>query len=79
MSCRFKNILGESGKGVHSIRIFNISVVDVLLTFLIAYLTKGNCNYFIVLAIWFILGIILHHIFCVKTTIGQLIFGSSLY
>ena len=75
MSCPFKNILGEPGKGIHSFRLFNISVVDVLLTVLLAYLTKGNRNFFIVLLFWFILGIILHHIFCVKTTIGKIIFG----
>jgi len=73
---KFSNILGEPGKGVHSIRIFNISVVDVLLTFVLAYFTKGDNNYWFVLLIWFLVGIILHHLFCVKTTIGKIIFGN---
>lgn len=33
--CKYKNILGEPGKGVHSYRIFNIAIVDVLLTLIL--------------------------------------------
>jgi len=36
--CKYKNILGDPGKGVHSFRIFNIAIVDVLLTILAAYI-----------------------------------------
>ena len=36
--CKYKNILGEPGKGVHSYKIFNISMVDVILTLLVAYI-----------------------------------------
>ena len=75
MSCPFKNILGEPGKGIHSIRVFDIAIVDVLLTVLLAYLTKGNRNFFVVLLFWFVVGILLHHVFCVKTKIDILIFG----
>ena len=35
--CRYKNALGKPGKGIHSFRIANIAVADVLLTFLLAY------------------------------------------
>jgi hypothetical protein len=28
MFCKYKNIFGEEGKGVHSYRIFNIAIVD---------------------------------------------------
>jgi hypothetical protein len=73
-SCPFKNLLGESGKGIHSIRVFGLAAVDVLLTVLLAYLTKGNRNFFLVLLFWVTLGIILHRVMCVDTTIGNLIF-----
>lgn len=74
--CKYKNILGEPGKGVHSIRLFNISVIDVLLTFLLAWginrLIGGNIStYYIVLIFSFVLGIVLHDLFCVETTIGR--------
>lgn len=76
--CKYKNILGEPGKGVHSIRLFGVAIVDVLLTFLLAfvinYFIGGNFKmYLIVLIFSFSLGIILHEIFCVKTTIGKLL------
>ena len=76
--CKYKNILGEPGKGIHSIRLFGVSVIDVLLTFLLAfvinYFIGGNFKmYLIVLIFSFSLGIILHEIFCVKTTIGKLL------
>ena len=30
--CKYKDILGKPGQGVHSYRIFNIAIVDVILT-----------------------------------------------
>jgi len=30
--CKYKNYFGEPGKGVHSYRIFNIAMVDVIQT-----------------------------------------------
>ena len=35
--CKYKHALGIPGKGVHSIRIKNIAIVDVLLSILMAY------------------------------------------
>ena len=36
--CQYKNIFGEPKKGIHAYRIFNIAIVDLLLTIFIAYL-----------------------------------------
>jgi len=71
--CKYKNILGEPGKGVHSIRLFGVSVVDVILTFVLAWIINRfvQTNYFVVLIFCFSLGIILHKIFCVNTTIAK--------
>uniref|UniRef100_A0A6C0I8R7 Uncharacterized protein n=1 Tax=viral metagenome TaxID=1070528 RepID=A0A6C0I8R7_9ZZZZ len=71
--CKYANILGEPGKGIHSIRLFNIAVVDVLATFLLAGVINHfvKANYFVVLILCFLLGIILHELFCVETTIGK--------
>jgi len=75
--CKYKNILGEPGKGIHSYRIFNIAIFDVLSTiigaFIISRLFKLPFGY--TLLFLFLLGIFLHHIFCVKTTIDKVIFG----
>ena len=46
---KYKDILGRPNEGVHSFRIFNIAIVDVLLTILAAYIlsifTKFNLIY----------------------------------
>lgn len=74
--CKYKDILGEPGKGVHSFRIFNIAIVDVLLTIIAAYILSILTRLSIVhsLILMFILGIISHRIFCVRTTIDKLLF-----
>ena len=73
--CNYKDIFGKPGQGVHSFRIFNIAIVDVLLTILAAYILSIFTNYKLVYTIlfMFILGIISHRLFCVKTTIDKLL------
>jgi hypothetical protein len=76
--CKYKSVFGEPGKGPHSYRIFNIAIVDVLFTILFAWLISlvFNTTTFIYnLIILFLLGIIMHRMFCVRTTIDKLIFG----
>ena len=78
MLCQYKDILGKPGQGIHSYRIFNIAYVDVLFTIIgayIIYLFFPKINYFVILISLFILGIILHKIFCVRTTIDKYLFG----
>lgn len=75
--CKYKNYFGEPGKGVHSYRIFNIAIVDVVMTLIgaliISYLSGIK---FIWTALGlFILGILLHRVFCVRTTLDKAIFG----
>lgn len=78
MLCQYKNILGKPGQGIHSYRIFNIAIVDVLFTIIgayIIYLFLPKINYFVILILLFLLGVILHKIFCVRTTIDKYLFG----
>lgn len=74
---KFKDIFGKEGEGVHSIRIFNIAIVDVLLTILGGLLISCliKINFWIIFIILIIIGIILHRLFCVNTTINKMIFG----
>jgi hypothetical protein len=77
MLCRYNNIFGEIGKGIHSYRIFDIAIIDVLLTILISYIIiiiNPSYCYFRILLILFTTGIILHRVFCVRTTIDKLLF-----
>jgi hypothetical protein len=77
MYCKYKDFFGEVNTGIHSYRVFNIAIMDVIFTFLAAfiiYLAMPKYNYFIILFFLFLSGIILHHMFCVKTTIDKLLF-----
>lgn len=80
MLCKYKNILGKPGEGVHSYRIFNIAIVDTLLTVLLGFIIhfffpKISLIYTFIFV--FALGIVAHHIFCVRTTVDKAIFGSK--
>ena len=74
--CKYKNILGEPGKGIHSYRLFGVAIADVTMTVIAAALISYFLKYSFIttLIILFILGIVLHKIFCVKTTIDKLLF-----
>ena len=77
MLCQYRNLFGKVGEGVHSYRIANLAVVDILLTVLGAFLIHlafPVYHFGYILLALFLLGIILHRIFCVRTTIDKLIF-----
>jgi hypothetical protein len=78
--CKYKNIFGEPGKGVHSYRLFGVAIVDVILTIIAAFIISYFFKYsFIkVLIILFILGIFFHRLFCVRTTIDKLLFPENI-
>lgn len=74
--CKYKDLIGKAGEGIHSYRLFNIAILDVLVTIIIAYIIHFFVpyNFTTVLIFLFLLGIILHRIFCVRTTIDKLLF-----
>ena len=79
MLCQYKNILGKPNEGVHSHRIFGYAFVDILLTIIVAYYAhkyygKGK-DLGMFIAGSFLLGIIVHRIFCVNTKLNVQIFG----
>ena len=77
--CKYKNMLGEPNKGVHSYRLFGVAIADVIMTIIaaaiIAYFRKQS--FISVLLFLFLLGIVLHRIFCVRTTIDKLLFPNA--
>ncbi len=76
--CRYKDIFGRPNEGGHSYRIFNIAIVDVVFTIIGAFLISRwfDISFWKSLVGLFILGIILHKLFCVRTTIDKLLFSS---
>ena len=72
--CKYKNALGRPGKGIHSFRIANIAVVDVLLTFVLAYVLwvlLEKYSYWVILYCCFLAAVVLHRMFCVKTPVDK--------
>ena len=79
MFCKHSEIFGKVNEGIHSYRIFNIAIIDGIFTFIGAYFLNiyifTKYQYYQVLLGLFILGIIFHRLFCVKTTIDKLLFN----
>ena len=74
MLCKYKDILGKPKTGIHSYRIFNIAIADLIIaSLIISYFFKFN--FWITLIILFLLGIILHSIFCVRTIVDKILFS----
>lgn len=74
--CQYKDIFGRPREGAHAYRIFDIAVVDVAATVVVAYVIARVFGF----AFWkslvalFIVGIISHRAFCVRTTVDKWIF-----
>ena len=76
MTCRFKNVFGVPREGIHSIRLFDIAVVDVLGTVLLAFLLSKifQCNFLLTFTALLILSVFVHKLFCVDTTLTKKVF-----
>ena len=83
--CKYKNIFGKPNTGIHSIRIFNIAIFDVLSTILVGIVINIILEqYFnIYIRLWvlliflFALGIFLHRLLCVRTTVDKFLFSGN--
>jgi len=86
--CKYKNLFGELNTGVHSYRVFDIAIFDVLATVIFGFIfhqiviirllnIRKNCvaSFFIVLIVLFALGILLHRLFCVRSTVDKMLFN----
>ena len=81
MLCQYKNVFGKPGTGAHKYRFCGLAIVDILATIIVAYLTKllldyfgHDYNYLCTLLSFFLLGIFMHRLFCVRTPIDKLLF-----
>ena len=73
--CQYRDLLGKPGQGIHSFRVFGIAVADVVSTVfgagLITWAT--GTNFFLALLGLFVLGVLLHWLFCVPTTVNRML------
>ena len=74
--CKYKDILGKPNTGLHSLRILDIAIIDVLGVIIVGMLISNTFKIPLLYTIisYFILGIILHRLFCVRTTVDRLLF-----
>lgn len=77
--CKYKNALGIPRQGIHSIRVFDVAIIDVISTIIGAYILARifRWSFWKTLLGLFLLGVLLHRLFCVKTTVDRLIFGDN--
>ncbi len=77
--CQYKDIFGKPNEGVHSYKLLDIAIIDMGLTLLGSYLIhKYYLNKYLSLSeltlIILIIGIFMHKMFCVRTTLNKIIF-----
>jgi hypothetical protein len=67
----YKDIFGKPREGIHSYRFMNISIVDSVTTVILGLLISFvfNVDLLPCLFVTFIVGEVLHYIFCVDTQI----------
>jgi hypothetical protein len=77
MFCKYKSILGKEKEGFHEARLFGVALWDTVGTVVIAIILSVICkiSFAWTLVSLVVLGIFLHRLFCVNTTINKLIFG----
>ena len=75
--CRYRHIFGKEGQDFHQQRFMGVALYDTLGTIVGAWLISimFKIDFLTTLIAAFIIAIIMHRIFCVNTTINQLIFG----
>ena len=69
MSCQYKYIFGVPGQGIHQYRFLDTAIVDYIGSIMIAMIiTKFTKVPLVITTICvFLLGILLHYLFCMKT------------
>jgi uncharacterized membrane protein YcaP (DUF421 family) len=75
--CEYKNIVGEPRKGIHSIRLFDFAIIDILGTVGLAFILSKitGISFLLSFLIWILIAIFLHWLFCVDTKLNMYIFG----
>ena len=75
--CKYSNMFGKPNEDFHKYRLFNIAIVDVIATLLVAWVIQkiSKLSFIKILLVLFIISIIAHHMFCVETTVDKLLFG----
>lgn len=76
--CKYRHVFGIERQGVHRYRLFNIAIVDMVLTIIaavvIALPISLPLHFIVVFFILLVIATLLHRLFCVDTTITRFVF-----
>jgi hypothetical protein len=74
--CKYKDVIGKPKTGIRKYRLFNIPIMDTVVTLLFVWFISYYYKYsFInVLGITFIVMVIAHRAFCVRSATDTLLF-----
>ena len=74
--CQYKDIFGRPREGAHAYRLFDIAVVDVAATIVLAFIIARffGLSFWKSLVACFLIGVISHRAFCVRTTVDKIFF-----
>ncbi len=74
--CAFRDVFGKPREGAHSLRLFDIAVVDLLLTVAASYWISraAKVPFAAALAAALIISVLAHRAFCVRTPLTLLFF-----
>lgn len=77
--CAYRHIFGVEGEGVHKYRVFNIAIVDTVLTILGSWLLSRylGLSFLAVFLFVMVLGVLVHRLFCVQTTLTKWVFDEN--
>lgn len=75
--CKYKDALGQPNTGLHSIRFMGVAIFDVVFVLVCAILIAQSFHWPYIPTIIgvYILGVIVHRLFCVRTAVDKLLFG----
>lgn len=78
--CRFRDVFGVPGQGVHRVRVFGLAAVDLIGTLVVAlvvarWMRLGVTGCIIAIVAAFALGVLAHRLFCVDTALNVRMFG----
>ena len=75
---KYNKIFGEPGshKGMRKFRVFSIAIFDTTVVLIFAYIFSllNGYPFWMNAVVLFILGIIVHRSFCVRTTVDKFLF-----
>ena len=77
--CKYKNLFGEPRAGLRKYRIMDIAVMDTVVTvaFVAVLSWAFSWPFWWTLLAVFVLGIVVHRMFCVRTGIDKWLFPGS--